>query len=192
MYARACGLAGVWAWLLQVVCELLILSITAETVLELNSHKVSVTEDVTRGGWEHRIYVSGEDRGHMGSLPFGRAVTWSLMFWHVYVLGLGYFSYDLGHRTGTAHFVTSRKRIPSIFKNKSTGSCICLRSLIYMSYVNKVQPIRVKMIRVAAIRVTCMSDLRHVHDPVLSSLKMKGISSLFYRHGHSFQYWTQW
>ena len=46
----------------------------------LNSHKVSVTEDVTRGGWEHRIYVSGEDRGHMGSLRFGRAVTWSLMF----------------------------------------------------------------------------------------------------------------
>jgi hypothetical protein len=34
-------------------------------------------------------------------------------------------------------------RIPSIFKDKSTGSCICLRSLIHMSHVNKVQPIRV-------------------------------------------------
>jgi hypothetical protein len=34
---------------------------------------------------------------------------WSyVLFWHVYVLGLGYFSYDLGHRTGTADFVTSQ------------------------------------------------------------------------------------
>jgi ribosomal protein L29 len=31
-----------------------------------------------------------------------------------------------------------------------------LRSHIYMSHVNKVQPIRVKMIRIAAIRVTCI------------------------------------
>jgi hypothetical protein len=45
-------------------------------------------------------------------------------------------------------------------------------------YVNKVQPIRVKIIRIAAIRVTCMSDLRHIHDPVLSSLKMEGIRLL--------------
>jgi hypothetical protein len=37
-----------------------------------------------------------------------------------------------------------RKRIPSIFKDESTGSCIRLRSLIYTSHVNKVQPIRVK------------------------------------------------
>jgi hypothetical protein len=29
----------------------------------------------------------------------------------------------------------------------------------YMSHVNKVQPIRVKMICIAAIRVTCMKDL---------------------------------
>jgi hypothetical protein len=36
------------------------------------------------------------------------------------------------------------KHISSIFKDESTGSCICLRSLIYMSHVNKVQPIRVK------------------------------------------------
>jgi len=55
MYARACGLAGTWAWLFQVVCELLISSLTSETVLELNPHKVSVTEDVTRGGWEHSM-----------------------------------------------------------------------------------------------------------------------------------------
>jgi hypothetical protein len=27
------------------------------------------------------------------------------------------------------------KIIPSIFKDESTGSCICLRSLIYMSHV---------------------------------------------------------
>jgi hypothetical protein len=28
-----------------------------------------------------------------------------------------------------------KKRIPPIFKDESTGSCICLRSLIYMLYV---------------------------------------------------------
>jgi hypothetical protein len=48
------------------------------------------------------------------------------------------------------------KRIPSIFKDESTGLYICLSLLIYMSHVNKVQPIRVKMIRIAAIRVTCV------------------------------------
>jgi hypothetical protein len=36
------------------------------------------------------------------------------------------------------------------------------------------------MIRIAAIRVTCMSDLRHIHDPVLSSLKMEGICFFFF------------
>jgi hypothetical protein len=28
-------------------------------------------------------------------------------------------------------------------------------------------------------RITCMSSLRHIHDPVFSSLKMKGIRLLF-------------
>jgi hypothetical protein len=50
------------------------------------------------------------------------------------------------------NYIEIKKRIPSIFKDESTGSCLCLRSLIYMSHVNKVQPIRLKMIRIAAIR----------------------------------------
>jgi hypothetical protein len=33
---------------------------------------------------------------------------------------------------------------------------VCLRRHIYMSHVNKVQPIRVKMKCIAAIRVTCI------------------------------------
>jgi hypothetical protein len=48
------------------------------------------------------------------------------------------------------------KRIPSIFNDKSTESFICLMRHIYMSHVNKVQPVRIKMICIAAIRVTCM------------------------------------
>jgi hypothetical protein len=51
------------------------------------------------------------------------------------------------------------KRVPSIFNDESTESFICLRRHIYMSHVNKVQPIRVKMMYIAAIRVTCMKDL---------------------------------
>jgi hypothetical protein len=44
------------------------------------------------------------------------------------------------------------KRIPSIFNDESTGSFICLRRHIYISHVNKVQLIRVKMICIAVIR----------------------------------------
>jgi hypothetical protein len=40
----------------------------------------------------------------------------------------------------------NNNNVPSIFKDESTETCICLRSLMYMSHVNKVQPIRVKMI----------------------------------------------
>jgi hypothetical protein len=50
------------------------------------------------------------------------------------------------------------KRIPSIFNDKSTESFICLRRHIYMSHVNKVQPINVIMICISAIRVTSMKD----------------------------------
>jgi hypothetical protein len=75
-----------------------------------------------------------------------------------------------GIRSRTVHPVASRynagiclfkiksKRIPSIFNDESTESFICLRRPIDMSHVNKVQPIRVKMIYIAAIRVTCMKD----------------------------------
>jgi hypothetical protein len=55
-----------------------------------------------------------------------------------------------------AHYKS--KRIPSIFNDESTESFVCLRRHIYMSHVNKVQPIREKMICIAAIRVKCMKD----------------------------------
>jgi hypothetical protein len=54
------------------------------------------------------------------------------------------------------HGTSKSKRIPSIFNDKSTETFICLRRHIYMSHVNKAQPIRVKMIGIAAIRVTCI------------------------------------
>jgi hypothetical protein len=37
------------------------------------------------------------------------------------------------------------KRILSIFSDESIGSFICLRRHIYMSYVNKIQPIHIKI-----------------------------------------------
>jgi hypothetical protein len=67
------------------------------------------------------------------------------------------------------------KRIPSILNDESTESFISLRRHIYMSHVNKVQPIRVKMICIAAIQQ------RHINDSVLSSLKMEGIRSFLFR-----------
>jgi hypothetical protein len=48
------------------------------------------------------------------------------------------------------------KRIPSVFNYESTESFICLRRHIYVSHVNKVQLILVKIICVAVIRVTCI------------------------------------
>jgi hypothetical protein len=82
-----------------------------------------------------------------------------------------------------------------MFKDESTESCICLRSLIYMSHVNKVQPIRVKMIRVAAIRInfcllllsnginvgighTC-NTMRVYHDTIITCATADNFSSLF-------------
>jgi hypothetical protein len=52
---------------------------------------------------------------------------------------------------------------------------LCLRRHIYMSHVNKVQPVRIKMKCIAAIRVTCICVAQDINDPVLSSLKMEGI-----------------
>jgi hypothetical protein len=68
----------------------------------------------------------------------------------------------------TARAIKS-KRIPSIFNDESTESFICLRRNIYMSHVNKVQPICVKMICIAAIRVTCMKDFVSVVKMLLKA-----------------------
>jgi hypothetical protein len=69
--------------------------------------------------------------------------------------------------------------LPSLMM-KSTESFICLKRHIYMSHVNKVQRICVKMICIAAIHVTCiMCRLRHINDSVLSLLKKEGIRLFF-------------
>jgi hypothetical protein len=72
------------------------------------------------------------------------------------VTSMADFDIDAVRKQKMEEYNKQNKRTPSIFKDESTGSCICLRSLIYMSHVNKVQPISVKMIRIAAIRVTCI------------------------------------
>jgi hypothetical protein len=45
---------------------------------------------------------------------------------------------------------------------------------------------RIIFTRIGCTLLTCdmyMSDLRHIHDPVLSSLKMEGIRSFFFYFG---------
>jgi hypothetical protein len=67
-------------------------------------------------------YVStrvGAGSGGGGGSENNKNYTLRRMFWHLYALG--------------------------IFSDESTGSFICLRRHIYMSYVNKVQPIRIKI-----------------------------------------------
>jgi hypothetical protein len=70
----------------------------------------------------------------------------------------GYRACQNGVNTSAIHTASKSKRIPSIFNDESTDSFIWLRRHIYMSHVNKVQPIRVKMMCIAEIRVTCMED----------------------------------
>jgi hypothetical protein len=72
------------------------------------------------------------------------------------------------------------KRIPSIFSDESNGSCICLRRHIYMSHVLLL--CISFFTRIGCTLLTCdiyMCHLRHIHDPVLSSLKMEGIRLLY-------------
>ena len=69
------------------------------------------------------------------------------------------------------------KHITSTFNDRSTGSCICVRLDLYMLHGNKIQPVRVEM-----ICITCnmyKSSLRHIHDPVLLSLKVEVICFVF-------------
>jgi hypothetical protein len=64
--------------------------------------------------------------------------------------------------------------VPSIFIDESTGSCICLRRHRYMSYII--------FMCISCNLLTCdmyMCRLRHIHDPVLSSLKMEVTRLLF-------------
>jgi hypothetical protein len=47
----------------------------------------------------------------------------------------------------------------------------------------RIADMRIILTRIGCSLLTCdmyMSDLRHIHDPVLSSLKMEGIRLLFF------------
>jgi hypothetical protein len=70
-------------------------------------------------------------------------------------------------------------------KRKRKLSAVFLQPIQNPSYIhthiNKVQLLRVKMICVAVIRVTWyMCRVRQINDPVLSSLKMEGISCMYF------------
>ena len=65
--------------------------------------------------------------------------------------------------------------ITSTFKGRSTGSCICLRLDLYMSHVSLL------CFYAYRLYLTCDMDkcsLRHIHDPVLLSLKVEVILSI--------------
>jgi hypothetical protein len=84
------------------------------------------------------------------------------------------------------------KRMPSIFNDGSTGSFIRLRRHIYMSHII--------FMRIGFTLLTCdmyMCHLRYINDPVLSSLKMEGISFflsviVFYITSYTHNYFFPW
>jgi hypothetical protein len=52
-----------------------------------------------------------------------------------------------------------------------------------MCIIIRIAAMRIIFKRIGCTLLTCdmyMSDLRHIHDPVLSSLKMEGIRLLFF------------
>jgi len=64
------------------------------------------------------------------------------------------------------------KYITSTFNGRSTGSCICLRLDLYMPHVSLL------CFYAYRLYLTCdmdKSNLRHIHDPVLLSLKIEVI-----------------
>jgi hypothetical protein len=127
-----------------------------------------------------------------------------MYYWHVYVFPLGYIPYDLAHRTEfvRAHrteFVTSHNERKESFQQSFynrykivvyTG----LRSVSIKNHASRNEARRIAATRIIFTRIGCtllmcdmyMSDLKHIHDPVLSSLKMEGIRLLFYLHKYNF------
>src|SRR5215475_3110799 len=77
------------------------------------------------------------------------------------------------------HLQKQNKRIPSIFNDRSTGSCICLRRHIYISHINNKTDTLKNDMRSSNTCDMYMCRLRHIHDPVLLSLKMEGIRFIF-------------
>jgi hypothetical protein len=72
------------------------------------------------------------------------------------------------------------KHIPYIFKDEGTGSCICLSRHIH---VTRIPAMRMIFTRIGSTLLTCdmyMCCERHIHDLVLSSLKMYGIHLLYF------------
>jgi hypothetical protein len=55
-------------------------------------------------------------------------------------------------------------------------------SLVTHIHVTRIAAMRIIFTRIGCTLLTCdmyMSDLGHIHDPVLSTLKMKGIRLLY-------------
>jgi hypothetical protein len=76
--------------------------------------------------------------------------------------------------------IKSTEHIPSIFNDESTRSFIHLRRHIH---VTRIPATHIIFTRISCTLFTCdmyMCRLSHIHDPVLSSLKMKGIRLLFF------------
>jgi hypothetical protein len=140
-------------------------------------------------------------------LPDHKAVSSNIFsapfctFWHVYVLGGAYFVWPWKSRAPHRDIVTAQRghwplliRVSSITwrgsklyeasRNLNIGTryvCTCVGAGSGMGGERR-KP-HVLLLCVPVIFLTCdmyKSSLRHIHDPVLSSLKMKGIFSFFF------------
>jgi hypothetical protein len=125
-------------------------------------------------------------------------------FWHVYVFPLGYIPYDLAHHTEfvCAHcteFVTShneqKESFQQYFYNRYkivvyTGlGSDSIKNHASHNEARRIAAMHIIFTRIGCNLLTCdmyMSELRHIHDPVLSSLKMEGIFFYQCTYSHMF------
>jgi hypothetical protein len=111
-----------------------------------------------------------------------------LGFWHVYVLPPGYFVWPCSPHIHRTEFVTlhneQKESFQQYFYNRyKIVVYIGLRSDSIKNHASRNEARRIAAMRIIFTCIGCtlltcnmyMSDLRHIHDPVLSSLKMEGI-----------------
>jgi hypothetical protein len=123
----------------------------------------------------------------------------TMVYWHVYVLGGAYFMWPWKSRAPHRDIVTSQwGHCPLLIRVSGITWCgsklLETLTLVRVTYARVGagsgmgggrRKTHVLLLYVSVIFLTCdmyKSSLRHIHDPVLSSLKMKGILFFFVTH----------
>jgi hypothetical protein len=109
------------------------------------------------------------------------------IYWHIYVLGDAYFVWPWKSRVPYRDIVTSQRgHLPLLIRTRYVCTCVGAGSWMGGG-IRKIKAIRWGAYYYSLVLNvqhcnydTYKSSLRHIHDPVLSSLKMNGIRLLLF------------